>query len=456
MPNGAYIPRRRSITGPFMLIVIGVVFLLWNLGYRFPVLQAYARYWPVLLIIWGVVRLWEHSQAKRHGYAAGGIGFWGVLVLVFIIIFGLGARTANRVNWHALQGEIDVDDDFANFFGKSTTFDDQMEQEFPAGAMLRITSDRGAVSVDSWDQDRIKIVYHKKIVASSDSETEKLNTESRPEITVTGNVVTLNANTTGGGNHQMIQTDMQLTVPRKAALEISNRRGDVSARNRQGDVKLSTSRGDIAVEDIKGNVEAQLRRGSFRAGRIDGTVAVQGRVNDASISEVTGNVTLNGDFLGSLALSKIAKPVSFRSARTELEMTKLDGDLNMESGDLRISSAAGPVRIVTRSKDIHLERVTGDVRLENSNGTIEVHADKPPLGLIEISNKRGDIQVVLPAKSAFDLDARTRRGDIQSDFNGISVQNEHHESRATGQVGSGGARVQINSEYGDVSIRRAG
>src|SRR5580658_8203699 len=49
-------PRRRSFGGPFVLIVLGIVFLLGNLHLlswtRLGTL--FAHYWPALLILWGV------------------------------------------------------------------------------------------------------------------------------------------------------------------------------------------------------------------------------------------------------------------------------------------------------------------------------------------------------------------------------------------------------------------
>jgi hypothetical protein len=155
-------------------------------------------------------------------------------------------------------------------------------------------------------------------------------------------------------------------------------------------------------------------------------------------------------------LSKIAKTVTFKSSRTDMQLARLDGDLSMQSGDLRANSAAGPIRLLTRSKDIHLEDVSGDVRVENSNGAVEVHAAKLPLGTIDISNRRGEVQLVVPAKAAFELQASARRGDINSDFPSIKVDNTHNNSRATGTVGSGGPRLQISNDNGNIVIRSQG
>jgi DUF4097 and DUF4098 domain-containing protein YvlB len=137
-----------------------------------------------------------------------------------------------------------------------------------------------------------------------------------------------------------------------------------------------------------------------------------------------------------------------------MELAKLDGELVLESGDLRASSLAGPTRVVTRSKDIRLDNFTGNVHIEDNNSDIELTPGKLPLGNIQISNRRGRIQLVLPANAAFQLDAHASRGEISSDFPGLNVQNRSHDAQATGSVGTGGPQIQLSTERGDIEIRK--
>ncbi|MGA8877271.1 MAG: DUF5668 domain-containing protein, partial [Candidatus Korobacteraceae bacterium] len=59
---------RRSIAGPIILIVIGGLFLAKNFGFRFPVWHWFGHWWPLLLILWGVIVLIENMTAPRLGY----------------------------------------------------------------------------------------------------------------------------------------------------------------------------------------------------------------------------------------------------------------------------------------------------------------------------------------------------------------------------------------------------
>src|SRR5580700_4159071 len=162
-------PRyRRSFSGPILLISIGTVFLLgtmgvldWhNLGHWF------AHYWPVLLIISGVIKLIEYQQAQRQGVRASGISTGGVFAIVCIIVFGLIATHASRFHWEELRDQINItDDNDFPLFGSKFNFDDQLAQAFPAGASLHINDTRGAVNITASDDDQIRVVVHKRISA---------------------------------------------------------------------------------------------------------------------------------------------------------------------------------------------------------------------------------------------------------------------------------------------------
>ena len=99
---------------------------------------------------------------------------------------------------------------------------------------------------------------------------------------------------------------------------------------------------------------------------------------------------------------KVAGEVGFKSARTDMQFSKLNGDLDMDSGDLRANDLVGPFRLLTRSKDVRLNGVDGDVRLENENGAVEIHLTR--LGNMQLSNRNSDVQIYIPDKAGFQLD----------------------------------------------------
>src|SRR5437868_15499687 len=99
--------RPRSLAGPIVLIVIGVLCLLANMGViTWAHFGAwFSRYWPVLIILWGAIKLMEHYRAQREGYRPGGLGVGGVILLIFL---GMAATHASRANWNQIGQDMDM------------------------------------------------------------------------------------------------------------------------------------------------------------------------------------------------------------------------------------------------------------------------------------------------------------------------------------------------------------
>ena len=58
-------PVRRSIVGPSILIVIGVLFLFHNLT-GFDLGRVVWKYWPLILIVLGVSKLMEYYRSSQE------------------------------------------------------------------------------------------------------------------------------------------------------------------------------------------------------------------------------------------------------------------------------------------------------------------------------------------------------------------------------------------------------
>lgn len=452
-PAPPYRPPRppRSLAGPFVLIVIGIFFLLGNMGLiRWHHLGYwFAHYWPVLLILWGVVKLLEYQQANRTGTRAPGIGAGGVVLIVFLVMAGLIATEAYRVNWDQLGDQWGMHDN-TPWWGHTYSYNDESQQDFRPGDSLRVSSGRGAINITTSNDNQIHVTVHKRINAEDESDANRWNGSTKPQIRSSGQVVTIDANTGGAGDH-WVSTDLDISLPRKAPVTVSTRHGDISIMGRDGNADVTSQDGDVSVTDLNGALTLNLERSSAQISQISSDVTIQGRANDVSIEDVKGAVHLNGDFMESVKLARIAKPVSFKSTRTDMDFNRLEGSLNLDSGDLEASSIIGPLRLRTRSKDISLTGITNDVHLENENGAVEIHMNK--LGSMDVTNSKGDIRVFVPQKSAFQVEAQARDGEIDSDFSQLKIDNGDDRSSASGAVNGGGPRMVLNNEHGTIEIR---
>jgi DUF4097 and DUF4098 domain-containing protein YvlB len=436
-----------------VLIVIGIFFLLGNLRvlYWHDILRWFAHYWPVLLILWGIIKLIEYQQANRSGTRPRGIGAGGVLLIIFLVVAGLIATEASHVDWQGLGEGIRIGDDGGPWWGHTYDFNTDLQQPFPTGSSLRVTSTRGAINVSAANDNQIHVTVHKRINAESQEDADKWDKQTQPQIGASGQVITLDANTQGSGDH-WVNTDLDVAVPRKASVVISTRHGDVSVMGRDGNADITNQNGDVSVTDLNGALKLDLEHSSARISQVSSDVTIQGRANDVSVEDVKGTVHLDGDFMESVKLSRIAKPVSFKSTRTDMDFSQLEGYLNLDSGDLEATNIVGPFRLRTRSKDIMLNGVSNDVHVQNENGAVEIHMNK--LASLDVHNAKGDIRIFVPEHASFQLDAQARDGEIQSDFGQLKIDNGDEHSTATGSVNNGGPRMVLSNEHGTIEVRK--
>ena len=449
-------PRHRSFAGPLVLIVIGAIFLMGTMHILSvsKLAHLFASYWPVLLILWGVIKIIEHQQARREGTRPSGIGAGGVLLVVMIVVFGLVANQLERVNWSGLRDEINIDDDngFSLFGGETFNYSDHLEQNYPGDATLKVIDNHGAVSVHASDDDKITVVVRKRVGADNQGDADKYNNDTKPTITVIGGLVTVDAKVEGAGDHP-VETDLDISLPRKAPVTIVSRRGDVNVSGRASNVEISAQHSDTSVDDITANVKVNQDKGSVKVEQVTGDVQVGGRINELTVADVKGSVQLDGEFQESVKLERIAKGIVFKSSRTDMEFSKLGGSLDLDSDELHADDVTGPLHLMTRSKNIRMEGVSGDVRVKNDNGTVELTMRN--LGNVQVDNRNGDVQLAIPDRAGFRLDARTRGGEIQSDFPELTVNNDEHEAHANGSVGNASSHIVIINEHEGIEIRKA-
>jgi len=455
MPPGPPLPPRapRSMAGPIVLIAIGVLFLLGTMHVVnvHSLGRWFAHYWPVLLILWGVIKLLEYQQSNRAGTRPPGIGAGGVLLIVVLVVAGLIATEAYNVNWGEIRDQMHIDDADIPWWGHTYEFTTAFERPFHPGDSLRITSARGAVNVSISNDNSMHVTVHKRVNAENASDADKWDKSTQPRIGVSGQVITLDSNTRGAGDH-WVAADLDVALPRKAPVVVQARHGDVSIMGRDGNAEVTSQNGDVAVTDLNGSLSLNLDHSSARISQVSADVTIQGKSQDVSVEDVKGVVHLDGDFMESVKLSRLRKPVSFKSTRTDIDFSALDGYLNLDSDNLEASNVMGPFHLRTRSKDIMLNAVSGDVHVENENGAVEIHVNK--LGGMEVQNAKGDLRIFVPQHAGFELDARARDGEIQSDFSQLKIDNGDNRSSAAGSVNGGGPRMVLANEHGTIEIRR--
>jgi DUF4097 and DUF4098 domain-containing protein YvlB len=205
--------------------------------------------------------------------------------------------------------------------------------------------------------------------------------------------------------------------------------------NIEGLVRIHKTGGSVVVREVKGNVD------------------VDGRGRDVEATGVTGAVSVNGEFSGAVQFANVAQTLRFRSSRTDLTAQKLTGHMSMELGSLDASGVDGPFEIATKQKDISLEDFKHSVKISTSNGDVRLQTSTPLTQPVSVDVNKGGIELEVPAKANFQVDASSRHGDVECDFQGLKVNKESETPTISGTLGKGGPLVRLQASYGTIHLR---
>jgi DUF4097 and DUF4098 domain-containing protein YvlB len=447
--GGVYAPRVPSVVGPIILVGIGVVALLVVTGHiaANDFWTWYSRWWPLLLIGAGVALLGEWALDLRRQTPVRRSGsFVGILILLAIL--GVCASGWNHMGpWFGQWG--DHNEDFFNVFGLPEHDSDQqlLNAQVPANSTIDIENPRGDVSITAEDGANVEVQTHEVAYSNSDEDAKKVFDSEAGHVTVNGGAVLVKSEGNDRG-----RVNLTVTVPKSARVTVNAAKGDVTGAGLGAGITLTAGRGDVRLSEIVGSVQAHLSNGKhdFSAHDIQGDIDTDGDANDLTFSEIKGKITQNGEILGDVHMETVSGSVHLHTSVTELQLGELPGDLTLNPDDLRINQAKGQVRVVTRSKDIDLSQIYGDSYVEDRDGRIAIE----PAGAfgIEAKNTKGDVEVTLPPNASAKVEARTRNGDIVSEYAIAASEGENKSASFT--IGSGATRIVLSAENGDVRIKK--
>jgi DUF4097 and DUF4098 domain-containing protein YvlB len=220
-------------------------------------------------------------------------------------------------------------------------------------------------------------------------------------------------------------------------------------------VTISANHGDVNVSGIDNSVTLHMNddNGSVTLHSIHGPVSVEGHSGNIDISEVTGALTLQGDFFGSTDLEHIYGPIRFNTTRTQFSAARLDDEFNVDKDSLDANELLGPVVLKTQNKNITLDRIQGSADVSDRNGSVEL-TNAAPLAAISIQNEHGSVDLGLPGNAGFTLNAQTRNGDMENDF-GLTPGGTDDVHTLQGRIAGGCPTVTIATTDGDVTVRRS-
>ncbi len=452
--------RRASVVGPLILILIGGLFLLNNLRPDLPLLEMMARYWPLLLVGWGVLRLLEILvlAARSKPLPCPGLtgGEW--VLVVFITLAGTGLFWGRHFvsNWapdrFRMHG-IEV-------FGETYDFAIPPQQVSGKTARVVIENLRGNATVVGAEAEEVRVGGRKSIRAMSHGEAAKMDGQTPLEIARTGDQVVIRTNQERASGDRRVSADLQITVPRGATVEGRGRYGDFDISGVAGQVIVDSDNAGVRLQNIGGGVRLDLRRSDIaRVVNAKGAVEIKsGHGEDVELDNIEGGVTVNGSFSGDLSFRNLAKPLHFESSRTDLRIEKVPGQARLGLGQLTGENLVGPIRLVTKTRDVRLTNFSQSLEISLERGDVDLQPGAGPAGKMQVETRSGDVELAIPSAARFVLNAATERGEVRNDYGEpLKVNDEGaakgHGAKLAGAVGQG-PEWKLTTGRGTVTVRK--
>jgi hypothetical protein len=450
MANGS--PARPLTSGVFsgvLLIIFGFLLLLHNYG-RLQLGGLIRHWWPLIFIFWGATKLYERTLAQRQGRSAGWITPGEVFLVIGLMVVVLGVIAVTEI--HSRFPNIDID------VGEPYSFDvDLAPQPIAPNAHIFIRGGRGTIAVRSSDEPTLRITGQKAIRTFSESEAQKRAKSIDLVAVKNGNICEIHPTGFDLGDSG-ISMNMDIVVPKKAAVTVKNERGDITISDMGSDVVASSQNGNVEINNTTGNVDVSLQKGDVKVTDTKGDVKVAGHGGEIEVVDSTGSLTVDGEFYSSVRADKIAKGVRFISQRTDLTLTQLGGHFEKTAGNLEIADAPGNLTSRTKNTSVSLENVTGKIVVDNTNSSIELRFSGAPREDITVNNERASITLSIPTSSSFDIQADCRSCDIDSEFTGSALKatrTDKGDSHLEGKYGSArGPKIILKSSYDSIQIRK--
>jgi hypothetical protein len=448
--------KRTSVVAPILLIGIGGLFLARNLYPELPLLDFLAKYWPLLLILWGTLRLaevlfWTATAKPLPSHGVSG-GEW--VLVIFLCIFGASLHAVRGFStwWprNVTVGGLDM-------FGQSYEYPISLEKSISKSPHVVIENFRGNAKITGVDGDTVKVTGHRTIRSLDQGGADTANREAPFDLAGDFNEVIIrnNSDRLSGGSLRIV-AEMEITVPKGATIEAHGRRGDFEISDINGNVEIISDNAGVRLQNLGGNARIDLHASDIvRAIGVKGTVELKGHGQDIDLQNIEGPVIISGAYSGEIQFHNLSKPLRFNGERTDLNIERLPGQVRMALNDFTGSNLVGPVHLSGRSRDVTISDFTNELDVVVDRGDINLRPGLLPLARMDVQTRTGDVTLSLPPAAKFDLTAVTSHGDAENEFGApVRAQDDGRGASLRGTV-PGGPALNVRTDHGKIVVRKA-
>ncbi len=212
------------------------------------------------------------------------------------------------------------------------------------GGRLVVRADRGSISVEGVEADRVEIHVTCRIEADDPAKAREMRERCRFDFEPSGGEVRLRSRVVRrlfqwGTDDRRIGLHFRITVPRHFDVDVKTLAGALRVDGVEGEVRVRTAAGNVTVGDTTGNVRARTYAGSIHTGRVQGRVEASSWAGAIRVQEATGGIEARSKSGGVAAfvsgLSRGKNRVTSFAGNVEVRLAEgigLDLDAGSRSG----------------------------------------------------------------------------------------------------------------------------
>src|SRR5437899_1151486 len=263
------------------------------------------------------------------------------------------------------------------------------------------------------------------------------------------------------------QTDTTFAVPAGASLSVNNFGGGITVH--AGNENRVKVHGDVG------------RRGRVEVSLVGSTVVVKTGSREGAPSVIDLDITVPqsmgltlGGTYADITVEGVQGPISGETVNGEINVRGGKGIITLHSiqGSVTLADASGRIEVNSVNEAIELSHVTGEIKVETTNGDVtltgiqsssvdagKINGDVVYEGTVtdggsySFGSHNGDISVSIPERANVTITVATANGDIDASFP-LPMTNTAGKHRKTFKIGSGSARMELESFQGDMELPR--
>lgn len=302
--------------------------------------------------------------------------FKEVFLLVLVIAAGV-------FFYHAQTGKINISfdwDDGLFFSYEEFTFQESQELAPPFPRELQIINTHGDLTIEGNDQDKIQILFKKKIRRRNEEEAKEIADRLRMIINEEDNRITVSTNRSDF-KRKRFRTDFHILIPTGMNIMVKNSFGMVKASN-TGNADIFNPQGKVFASDIEGNL---ILQNSYKDAYIENVLYdchIESRHSTVSAFSIKGT-TLIVHRYGTVHLEDLSQALIIEGSHSKIFGQKIAGPADIESSYEEISlSDIGPVVVKGNHSPIDIQDAWGSVEINNQYSQIELENIEGDLNII--------------------------------------------------------------------------